>query len=57
MGLLDTFARWAHPPSMEDPPLWSDLSSGKKLSIGLQVFLALLSLLGVLVFILDLSGL
>ena len=57
MGLLDTFARWTQPRSMEDPPLWSELSSSKKLSIGLQLFLTLISLLGLLIFILDLSGL
>ena len=57
MGLLDTFARWTQPRSMEDPPLWSELSSSKKLSIGLQLFLTLISLLGILIFILDLSGL
>ena len=57
MSLLDTFARWAHPRSKEDPPLWSELSFGKRLYIAFEVMLTFVALLGILVFILDISGL
>ncbi|GEM_PF-3483299 len=57
MGLLDTFARWAHPRSKEDPPLWSELSFGKRLYIAFEVMLTFVGVLGILIFILDLSGL
>ncbi len=57
MGLLDTFSRWAHPRSTEDPPLWSELSFGKQLYIAFEVMLTFVALLGILVSILDISGL
>lgn len=57
MGLLDTFSRWAHPRSKEDPPLWSELSFGKRVYIAVEVMLTFAGLLGVLIFILDISGL
>ena len=57
MSLLDTFARWAHPRSKEVPPLWSELSFGKRLYIAFEVMLTFVALLGILVFILDISGL
>jgi hypothetical protein len=57
MGLLDTFARWAHPRSKEDPPLWSELSFGKQLYIAFEVVLTFVGLLGLLLFILEISGL
>lgn len=57
MGLLDTFSRWAHPRSKEDPPLWSELGLGKRLYIAFEVVLTFVALLGILLFILDISGL
>ena len=57
MGLLDTFSRWAHPRSKEDPPLWSELGLGKRLYIAFEVVLTSVALLGILLFILDLLGL
>ena len=54
MGLLDTFSRWAHPRSNENPPLWSELSFGKRLYITLEVVLTFVGLLGILLLILDL---
>ena len=57
MGLLDTFSRWAHPRSKEDSPLWSELSFGKRLYIAFEVMLTFAGVLGILIFILDLTGL
>lgn len=57
MGLLDTFARWAHPRNKGDPPLWSELGLGKRLYIAIEVVLTFVGLLAVLIFILDISGL
>ena len=57
MGLLDTFSRWGHPRSEEDPPLWSELGLGKRLYIAFEVVLTFVALLGILLFILDISGL
>jgi hypothetical protein len=57
MGLLDTFSRWAPPRSEEDPPLWSELGLGKRLYIAFEVVLTFVALLGILIFILDISGL
>ena len=57
MGLLDTFAWWAHPRNKGDPPLWSELGLGKRLYIAFEVVLTFVGLLGVLIFILDISGL
>ena len=57
MGLLDTFSRWAHPRSKEDPPLWSELGFGKRLYIAFEVVLTFVGVLGILLFILDISGL
>lgn len=57
MGLLDTFARWAHPRNKGEPPLWSELSFGKRLYIAFEVILTFVALLGILLFILDISGL
>ena len=57
MGLLDTFSRWGHPRSKEDPPLWSELSFGKRLYIAFEVVLTFVGVLGIRLFILDISGL
>ena len=57
MGLLDTFSRWAHPRSEEAPPLWSELSFGKRLYIAFEVVLTFVGLLGIIFFILEISGL
>ena len=57
MGLLDTFARWAHPRNKGEPPLWSDLGLGKRLYIAVEVALTFVALLGIFLFILDLLGL
>ncbi|HIH52830.1 MAG TPA: hypothetical protein HA286_00985 [Candidatus Poseidoniaceae archaeon] len=57
MGLLDTFSRWAHPRSEEAPPLWSELSFGKRLYIAFEVVLALTTVFGIVILILEVSGL
>ena len=57
MGLLDTFSRWSHPRSEEAPPLWSELSFRKKLSIAFEVVLALTTVFGIVILILEVSGL
>ena len=57
MGLLDTFSRWSHPRSEESPPLWSELSFRKKLSIAFEVVLALTTVFGIVILILEVSGL
>ena len=53
MGLLDTFARWAHPRNKGEAPLWSELGLGKRLYIAFEVVLTFVALLGILLFILD----
>lgn len=57
MGLLDTFARWAHPRNKGEPPLWSELGLRKRLYIAFEVMLTFVGVLGILIFILDISGL
>ena len=57
MGLLDTFARWAHPRNKGEAPLWSELGLGKRLYIAFEVVLTFVALLGIFLFILDIIGL
>ncbi|MCH1411739.1 MAG: hypothetical protein L7U48_06625 [Candidatus Poseidoniaceae archaeon] len=40
-----------------DPPLWEDMSVGKKILVCVQIPMFLLTILGILIFVLDLSGL
>ena len=57
MGFKEVMAKVAHLGLPGDPPPWDELSFGKKVMAFLQIPMFVLTLLGILIFILDISGL
>ena len=57
MGFKEVMAKIGHLGLPGDPPLWEDMSVGKKILVCVQIPMFLLTILGILIFVLDLSGL
>lgn len=57
MGFLEVMAKIGHLGLPGDPPPWDELSFGKKIMAFVQIPMFVLTILGILIFILDISGL
>ena len=57
MGFLEVMAKISHLGLPGDPPPWDELSFGKKIMAFVQIPMFVLTILGILIFILDISGL
>ena len=57
MGFKEAMAKVAHLGLPGDPPPWEEMSFGKKIMAFIQIPMFVPTLLGILIFILDMSGL
>jgi len=57
MGFKEVMAKISHLGLPGDPPAWEDMSKGKKIMAFVQIPMFVLTILGILIFILDISGL